>query len=139
MGNDFQWSSETEIPLCLFCPPCGTSSREILPLHSAPLTRASFPPSPAAIRGKTTHISYCLAESPWLRHLMCSCYVIGCNECFIYLLYLSCSYILRVERNKAAGLYIWPRSDQSKQRCHGVIAGLLALQGSDIFSNIKCY
>lgn len=32
-----------------------------------------------------------LAESPWLQHLMWSCYVSGCDEeCFIYLPYLSC-------------------------------------------------
>lgn len=34
-----------------------------------------------------------LTESPWLRHLMCRCYVINCNKWFIYLLYLPCSHI----------------------------------------------
>lgn len=106
-----------------------------------------FPPPPSAIRVKPqqqhsegfTPVFYSLAESPWLQHLMCSCYVIDCNECFIYVLCLSCSYRLRVKHNKTAGLPSWTLSDQCKQCCRKVIAVLLAFQRDAIFTNMKCY
>lgn len=143
MGNDFQWSLETVIPLSLSLSPVWATLQGNPPTALCSANTSLIPSFSVCDKGKNLNSSTLrvsatsvAAESPWLPHPMCSCYVMDCSECFIDLLYLSCSCILR--HTKSAGHYSWPLSYQCKHCYWNVIAVLLAVQRDDIFTNMKC-